>query len=68
MGKIFNKGQKEEDKKEGLLKRQKNIEEQLKAIKSKTDIKSQIDLFNEELTSEAVALLKEIKDIGDTVD
>ena len=66
MGKIFNKGQKEEDKKEGLLKRQKNIEEQLKA--SKTDIKSQIDLFNEELTSEAVALLKEIKDIGDNVD
>ena len=68
LGKIFNKGQKEEDKKEGLLKRQKNIEEQLKAIKSKTDIKSQIDLFNEELTLEAVALLKEIKNIGDNVD
>ena len=39
LGKIFNKGLKEEDKKEGLLKRLKNIEdkseEQLKAIKSK---------------------------------
>ena len=36
MGKIFNKGLKEEDKKEGLLKRLKNIqgknEEQLKAM------------------------------------
>ena len=39
LGKFFNKGLKEEDKKEGLLKRLKNIEdkseEQLKAIKSK---------------------------------
>ena len=41
LGKFFNKGLKEEDKKEGLLKRLKNIEdkseEQLKAIKSKND-------------------------------
>ena len=40
LGKIFNKGLKEENKKEGLLKRLKNIEdkneEQLKAIKNKT--------------------------------
>ena len=40
MGTIFIKGLKEEDKKEGLLKRLKNIEdkneEQLKAIKNKT--------------------------------
>ena len=37
MGKIFDKALKEEDKKEGLLKRQTNIEnkieEQLKAVK-----------------------------------
>ena len=63
---------KEEDKKGGLLKRRKNIEDkiekQLKTIKSKNDIKSQIDLFNEELSSEAVSLLKEIKDIGNNVD
>ena len=41
VGKIFNKGLKEEDKKEGLLKGLKNIEdkseEQLKAIKNKTE-------------------------------
>ena len=41
LGKFFNKGLKEEDKKEGLLKRLKNIEdkseEQLKAIKNKTE-------------------------------
>ena len=40
LGKIFNKGLKEENKKEGLSKRLKNIEdkneEQLKAIKNKT--------------------------------
>ena len=40
LGKIFNKGLEKEDKKEGLLKRLKNIEdkneEQLKAIKNKT--------------------------------
>ena len=30
--------------------------------------KSQIDWFNEELSSEAVAWLKEIKQIGDNVD
>ena len=41
MGKVFNKGLKEEDKKEGLLKRPKNIQdkkdEQLKAIKNKVE-------------------------------
>ena len=31
-------------------------------------LKIQIDLFNEELSSEAVTLLKEIKDTGDNVD
>ena len=72
LGEVFNKGLKEEDEKGGLLKRRKNIEDkiekQLKTTKSKNDIKSEIDIFNEELSSEAVALLKEIKHIGDNVD
>ena len=72
LGKVFNKGLDKDDQKEGLLKRLKNIEDksekQLKAFKGKTDTKSQIDLFNEELSLEAAALLKEIKDIGDNVD
>ena len=54
------------------MKRLKNIEdknqEQLKAIKGKTGLKSQIDLFEEELSSEAVTLLNEIKEIEDNVD
>ena len=54
------------------MKRRKNIEDKseghLKIIKGKTGIQSQIDLFNEDLSLEAVALLKEIKDIGDNVD
>ena len=53
------------------MKRLKNIEdkneEQLKAIKGKTDIKSRIDLFNENLSSKAVALLQETKDVGDNI-
>ena len=53
LSKFFNKGLKE-DKKEGLLKSLKNIEdkseEQLKAIGNKTDIKSQIDIFDKDLT------------------
>ena len=71
LGKVFNERLNEDDQKEGLLKRLKNNEdksqEQLKAFKSKTDTKSQIDLFNEKLSSEAVALLKEVKDIEDNV-
>ena len=50
MGKFYDEGLENEDKKEGRLKRLENIEdkneEQLKAIKEKTDIKSQTDLFN----------------------
>ena len=72
LGNIFTKGLKEEDKKEGLLKKLKNIEdkneEQLKIIGNETGIKSKIDLFNEDLTSEAVALIKEIKRVEDSVD
>ena len=61
-----------EDIFEGLLKRLKNIEdkseEQLKIIGNKTGIKSKIDLFDEDLTSEAIALTEEIKSIEDSVD
>ena len=64
---FFNNVLKEEDKKVGLLKRLKNIEDnsedQLKVIGDKTDINSKIDLFDENLTSEAVALIKEIKSL-----
>ena len=72
LSKFFNKGLKEGDKKEGLLKRLKNIEdkneEQLKIIGSKTYIKSQIDLIDEDLTLEVIALIKKIKIIEDNVD
>ena len=40
----------------------------IKVTKNKTGVKSQIDLFNEDLSSEVVALLKEIIDIGDNFD
>ena len=43
-------------------------EELLKAIKGKTDIKSKIDLFDEDLDSEAIALIKETKIIEENVD
>ena len=39
----------------------------MKIIGNKTGIKSQIDLFDEDLTSEAIALIKEIKGIEDSV-
>ena len=72
MGKFFTKDLKEEEKEEGLLKRLKNIEDknekQLKAIKGKTDLKSKIDLFDEDLTPEAIALITEIKSIENNVD
>ena len=52
LSKFFNKGLKEEDKKEGLLKRLKNIEdkseEQLKAIKSKNENIKEFTDFVEE--------------------
>ena len=53
------------------LKRLKNIEdkdeEKLKLIGNATDIRPQIDFFDEDLTSETNALMKEIKSIGDNV-
>ena len=66
MGKVFNKGLKEEEKKEGLLKRLKNIvdkfEEQLKAIRNKGEnIKEVTDFVTEPLSLEARVLIKEIK-------
>ena len=71
LNKFFNKGLEEEDKKEGLWKRIKNIEDknegQLKINGNKTGIKSQIDFFDEYLTPETVALIKEFKSIGDNV-
>ena len=46
LGKFFNRGLKEEDKKEGLLERQKNIEdkneEQLKAIEDQKKVQTKI--------------------------
>ena len=66
LGKIFNKGLSEEDKKEGLLKKLKNIEdknEQLK-IKNKTEnVKEVTDFIKEPLSQEAIDLIKEIKTI-----
>ena len=61
LGKVFNKGLDENYKKEGLLKRLKNIEdkneEQLKMIKNKENkqlgIKSVADIIDEELSQEA---------------
>ena len=50
LGKVFNKGLKNEDKKEGLLKKLKNIEdkneEQLKMIKNIDSIKSVTNIFD----------------------
>ena len=73
LGKIFNKGPKEEDKNEGLLKRLKNIkdrnEEHLKAVKNKTEnIKEVTDFVKEPLGLEAKALIEEIKVIQKDVD
>ena len=72
LGKFFNRRLKEEDKKEGLLKRLNNIEdkneEQLKATEGKTCSKSKIDLFDKHLTLEAIDLIKVIKSTEVNVD
>ena len=67
LGKIFNNGLKEKDKKEGLLKRLKNIgdeeklkQEKLKAIQSKTEnIKEVTASAKEPLNLEAKVLIRE---------
>ena len=66
LGKIFNKGLKEEDKKEGLLKRLKNIEDQnkatLKVVKNKIENKEEVtDFVEEPLNLEAKGLIEEIR-------
>ena len=63
---FFNRGFKEEDKKERLLKRLKNIgdksEEKLKAIKNKIEgIKEVTDFAEEPLSLEAKGLIEEIR-------
>ena len=73
LSRVFKRGLKDEDKKEGLVKRVKNIEDKneelLKAIKGKTGIiKSKIDVFDGDLIPEAIALIKEFKSIEENVD
>ena len=73
LGNIFTKGLKEEDKKEGLFKRLKNIEDKneqlLKTIKNKTEnVKEITDSVKEPLSPEAKALIEEIKIIQKDVD
>ena len=72
LGNIFNKGFSEEDKKEGLLKKLKNIEdknEQLLKIKNKTEnIKEITDFVEKPLSLEAKALIEEIRAIKNDVD
>ena len=68
LGFVFNKGLDESDKKEGLLKRLKNIEdkseEQLKVIENKKDnqlgIKSSTNVLDEELSQEAKNMLTKL--------
>ena len=72
LDRVFNRGLKYEYRKEGLVKRVTNIEDKneelLKAIKSKTDIKSKIYIFDEDLTLEVIVLIKEIKSVEENVD
>ena len=68
LGKVFNKARDESDKKEGLLKRLKNVEgkneEQLKMIENKKNdqlgIKSVEDIFDEELSHKAKNVLSKM--------
>ena len=72
LGKIFNKGLSEDDKKEGLLKKLKNIEDKnelLLKIKNRTEnIKEVSDFVKEPLSLEAKALIEEIRTIQKDVD
>ena len=70
LGKIFNKGLSEDDKKEGILKSLKNIEDKNKVknkVKNK-DIKEVTDFVNQPLSFEAKELINEIKNIQKNVD
>ena len=66
LGKIFNKGLSEDDKKEGVLKRLKNIEDK-NEVKNE-DIKEITDFVDEPLSFEAKELINEIKTIQKDVD
>ena len=73
LGKIFNKGLSEEDKKEGLLKRLKKIEDKNKKpleVKNKANenIKEVTDFVDQPLSFEAKELINEIKNIQKNVD
>ena len=70
MGKIFNKGLSEDDKKERVLKRLKNIEDKNKVenkVKNK-DIIGVTDFVDQPLNSKAKELINEIKTIQKNVD
>ena len=69
LGRIFNKGLSEEDKKEGLLKRLKNMEDENKVknkVKNK-DIIEFTDFVDQPLSFEAKELINEIKTIQKNV-
>ena len=69
LGKIFNKGLSEDDKKVKILKRLKNIEDERK-VKNKVenkDIKEVTDFVNQPLSFEAKVLINEIKTIQTNV-
>ena len=69
LGKVFNTGLSEEDKKERLLKRLKNIEDKNKGqnkVKNK-DIKEVTDFVDQSLSFEAKEWLKKIKTIQENV-
>ena len=73
LGKIFNKGLSEEDKKEGLLKRLKNIEDKNKKpleVKNKVNenIKEVTDFSDQPLSFKTKELINEIKNIQKVVD
>ena len=69
LGKIFNKGLSEDDKKEGVLKRLKNIEDTNKVNKVKNkDIIEVTDFVNQPLSFKAKELINEIKTIQKNVD
>ena len=74
LGKVFNMGldKKEKDKKEGLLRRLKNIEDKneklLKAKKKTENVKEVTDFVDEPLSLEEKELLEEIRFIQKDVD
>ena len=69
LGKVFNKGLSEDDKKEGVLKRLNNIEDTYKVNKVKNkDIIQVTDFVNQPLSFKAKELINEIKTIQKNVD